>query len=195
MLHIPVHHLTARLWNPLGWCCSGCRSSGLAEVLSFPLLMPLVGFVLTSTVWQRDVARAHWVAHDPLMCHSVVPSFIYKAALLNIWWFWFVSLEFSWHNEPVDQQLLQILQSFLVGDAQCSPNSAPRLQQDVVVASSSLWAIPITHLGPLSGCLCSQCALHCQRALIDASDSCRVTFSVSGCWESKPSISPTLIQF
>lgn len=84
--------------------------------------MQLGGVGLISTVWQRDVARAspstepwltsaHQVAHDSLMCHSVIPPFIHKAALLNIWWFWFVSLELPWHkgiqDEPADSSSLR----------------------------------------------------------------------------------------
>lgn len=173
--------------------------------------MQLGGFGLISTMWQRDVASAslftepwltsaHWVAHDSLVCHSVVPSFIYKAALLNIWWFWFVSLELPWHkviqDEAIDQQLLRILKSFLVGDAQCSPNPTSSCSRDVLWSNCLHFEPSPSHtwshwvVGP-----CSQCVIHYQSAFINASDSCRVTFSVSGCWGSKPSISPTLIQF
>lgn len=86
--------------------------------------------------------------------------------------------------------------SFLVGDAQCSPHPTSSCSRDVLwlnclhfePSPSHTWSHWVA--GP-----CSQCVIHYQSAFINASDSCRVTCSVSGCWGSKPSISPTLIQF
>lgn len=58
----------------------------------------------------------------------------------------------------------------------------------------NLYFVPSHTWPPCVVSPCYQCGISYQSILINASNSCRVTFSVTGCWESKPSGLPTLIQ-
>lgn len=129
MLHIPVDNVTKIGCKSLGVVLFWMHELSLDWKTLFPLswLMQLGFFGFISTIWQRDVARASpfikpWlvsgyrIVHDSLMRHSVIPSFICKAALLNVCWFWFASLKPPWHeviqDEHIDQQLVWIQDDF-----------------------------------------------------------------------------------